>query len=203
MPLRSCATCSSRSRAPSRRLPTAVERAVEEDGSDLRDSASSLLRRLRAEVRNGGARVREELARVARSDAVREALQESFLAERGGRPVLAVRAAERGRVPGIVHDASSSGQTLFVEPFAVVELSNRISEAAAAAREEADRILAELSGAVAAQAAALTLLVESTGAVDLALAGGTLSQRWHENSKTQRARLPCPWPAPTSFQLRR
>ena len=53
---------------------------------------------------------------------------------------------ERAKVPGIVHDASSSGQTLFVEPFGVVELSNRISEAAAAAREEADRILAELSG---------------------------------------------------------
>ncbi len=159
-------------------IADAVERAVEEDGSDLRDAASALLRRLRAEVRNGGARVREELARVARSDAVRDALQESFLAERGGRPVLAVRAAERGKVPGIVHDASSSGQTLFVEPFAVVELSNRISEAAAAAREEADRILAELSAGVAAQAEGLTLLVESSGAVDLALAAGTVSHRW-------------------------
>ena len=156
----------------------AVERAVEEDGSDLRDSASPLLRRLRAELRNGAARVREELARVARSDAARGALQESFLAERAGRPVLAVRASERAKVPGIVHDASSSGQTLFVEPYAVVELSNRLSEAAAAARDETERILAELSAAVAGRGPELRLLVESTGAVDLALAAGSLSRRW-------------------------
>ena len=159
-------------------IAAAVERAVEEDGSDLRDSASPLLRRLRAELRNGAARVREELARVARSGDVAGALQESFLAERGGRPVLAVRASERAKVPGIVHDASSSGQTLFVEPYAVVELSNRLSEAAAAARDEAERILAELSAAVAGRGDDLRLLVESTGAVDLALAAGTLSRRW-------------------------
>ncbi|HEX6761564.1 MAG TPA: Smr/MutS family protein [Gaiellaceae bacterium] len=156
-----------------------VESAVEEDGSDLRDSASPLLRRLRNELRTGAARVREELARVARSETVRDALQESFLSERGGRPVLAVRSADRARVPGIVHDASSSGQTLFVEPYAVVELQNRLSEAAAAARDEAERVLAELSALVAQHGDGLRLLVESTGAVDLALACGSLSHRWH------------------------
>jgi DNA mismatch repair protein MutS2 len=156
----------------------AIERAVEEDGSDLRDSASPLLRRLRADLRAGAGRVRDELARIARSRAVAVALQESFVAERGGRPVLAVRASERAKVPGIVHDASSSGQTLFVEPYAVVELSNRLSEDAAAAREEAERILAELSAAVAARGEELRLLVEATGAVDLALAAGALSRRW-------------------------
>lgn len=160
-------------------VASAVDRAVEEDGSDLRDSASPLLRRLRGELRNVAGRVREELARVARSDAVAGALQESFLSERGGRPVLAVRVSERAKVPGIVHDASSSGQTLFVEPYAVVELSNRLSEAAAAARDEADRILAELSARIAERGDDLRLLVESTGAVDLALSAGTLSHRWH------------------------
>ena len=160
-------------------VASAVDRAVEEDGSDLRDSASPLLRRLRGELRIVAARVREELARVARSDAVAGALQESFLSERGGRPVLAVRVSERAKVPGIVHDASSSGQTLFVEPYAVVELSNRLSEAAAAARDEAERILAELSARIAERGDDLRLLVESTGAVDLALSVGTLSHRWH------------------------
>jgi DNA mismatch repair protein MutS2 len=160
-------------------LARAIEHAVEEDGSDLRDTASPLLRRLRAELRTGSGRVRDELARLARSHAVAGALQESFVAERGGRPVLAVRASERAKVPGIVHDASSSGQTLFVEPYAVVELSNRLSEVAAAARDEAQRILAELSGAIAARGDDLRLLVEATGAVDLALAAGTLSHRWH------------------------
>ena len=155
-----------------------IERCVEEDGSDLRDTASPRLRKLRAEVRNGAARVRDELARVARSADVRDALQETFLAERAGRPVLAVRAAARAKVPGIVHDASSTGQTLFVEPFAVVELNNRLAEAAADAREEAERILRELSASVAANGEALVSLVEATGAADLALACGILSRGW-------------------------
>jgi len=159
-------------------LAAPIDRAVEEDGSDLRDSASPLLRRLRSELRSGGARVREELARVARSADVREALQETFLVERGGRPVLAVRAAERARVPGIVHDASSTGQTLFVEPFAIVELSNHLSEVAAAARDEVERILAELSSAVVAHGDGLRALAEQSGAVDLALAAGTVSRGW-------------------------
>jgi DNA mismatch repair protein MutS2 len=161
-----------------RPLADEIERCVEDDGADLRDTASPRLRKLRAEVRNGGARVRDELARVARSSDVRDALQESFLVERGGRPVLAVRASARAAVPGIVHDASSTGQTLFVEPFAVVELNNRLAEAAADAREEAERILQELSASVAAHGSALVLLVEATGAVDLAIACATLSRGW-------------------------
>jgi len=155
-----------------------LDRCIEEDGSDVRDTASPLLRRLRREVQSGAARVRDELARVARSSDVQEALQEQFLAERGGRPVLAVRASSRSKVPGIVHDASSTGQTLFVEPFAVVELNNRLAEAAAEAREEAERILRELSAAVAAHADALVTLVETTADVDVVLASGVLSRSW-------------------------
>jgi DNA mismatch repair protein MutS2 len=155
-----------------------IDRCVEDDGSDLRDGASPLLRRLRAELRNGGARVRDELARVARSAGVADALQESFLAERAGRPVLAVRAAARAQVPGIVHDASGSGQTVFVEPLAVVELNNRLAEAAAEVREEAERILRELSGRVAGHADDLVALVEAVAELDLALACGALSRSW-------------------------
>jgi DNA mismatch repair protein MutS2 len=159
-------------------LADEIERAIEEDGSDVRDTASPLLRRLRRELRNGGARVREELARVARSRDVQEALQETFLAERGGRPVLAVRAGARSKVPGIVHDASSTGQTLFVEPFAVVELNNRLAEAAADAREEVERILRELSASVAARAGALVSLVETTADADVVLSSAALSRSW-------------------------
>ncbi len=155
-----------------------IERCIEEDGSDVRDTASPLLRKLRAEVRNGGARVRDELARVARSADVRDALQETFLAERGGRPVLAVRASARAKVPGIVHDTSSTAQTVFVEPFAIVELNNKLAEAAADAREEAERILRELSASVAAHASALRALVEVLAEVDLVLASGSLSRSW-------------------------
>jgi DNA mismatch repair protein MutS2 len=155
-----------------------IDRCIEEDGSDVRDTASPLLRRLRRELRSGSARVRGELARVARSSDVQEALQEQFLVERAGRPVLAVRASSRSKVPGVVHDASSTGQTLFVEPFAVVELNNRLAEAAAEAREEMERILRELSASVAAHAAALVALVETTADLDVVLASATLSRGW-------------------------
>ena len=79
---------------------------------------------------------------------------------------------------GIVHDASDSGQTLFVEPFEVVELNNRQSEAAGAEREEVERILRELSAAAGEQADALTPAVEATGRIDLTLARGTVSRGW-------------------------
>ncbi|MDQ3875520.1 MAG: endonuclease MutS2, partial [Actinomycetota bacterium] len=161
-----------------RTLADTIARRVEDDGADLRDSASPRLRRLRSELRNGRHRVTEELRRLARASELREHLQEEFVTERAGRPVLAVRASARDKVRGIVHDASSSGQTLFVEPFAVVELNNRISEAAGAEREEVERILYELSAAVGSRADLLRVLVEAAGALDLALACGVVSRGW-------------------------
>jgi DNA mismatch repair protein MutS2 len=155
-----------------------IDRRVEDDGSGLRDTASPLLRRLRNELRAGRQRVADELARLARSPDLRDHLQETFVTERGGRPVLAVKAGARSQVRGIVHDASSSGQTLFVEPLAVVEAGNRLAEVAGAEREEVERILAELSAQVGARAGALEALVEATGVLDLALASGLVSRRW-------------------------
>ena len=159
-------------------LAKEISRCVEDDGSDLRDTASPLLRRLRKELRAGRHAAMEELRRLARAAGVREHLQEDFVTQRGGRPVLALKASARRSVRGIVHDTSGSGQTLFVEPFEVVELNNRQSEAAAAERDEVERLLRELSGAVGARAEALTGLVEAAGAIDLAAACGMLSRRW-------------------------
>lgn len=160
-------------------LAKSIDRAVEPDGSDLKDNASPRLRKLRVELRTGRQRVTEKLEQLVRKAGVREHLQEDFVTQRGGRPVLAVKASSRSSVPGIVHDASDSGQTLFVEPFEIVELSNRQSEAAGAEREEVERILRELSGAVGEQADALALLVEAAGQIDLAMALGTVSRGWH------------------------
>ena len=159
-------------------LGEAIGRAVEEDGSDLRDNASPKLRKLRAELRNGRHRVSEKLEQLVRSSGWRDHLQEDFVTQRGGRPVLAVKAGSRRSVPGIVHDASDSGRTLFVEPFEVVELSNRLSEAAGAERDEVERLLRELSAAVGEQAARLRAAVEATAAIDLALALGRVSRGW-------------------------
>ncbi len=152
--------------------------AVEPDGSDLRDGASPALRRLRRELRGGRARLAERLRAFAREPAVREHLQDDFVTERAGRPVLALRATARAAVPGIVHDSSGSGQTLFVEPFAVVDESNRLREAESAEREEVERILRALSRRVGEHEASLVALVESVAQIDLALACGRLSRSW-------------------------
>jgi DNA mismatch repair protein MutS2 len=160
-------------------LSDEIRRAVEDDGSDLRDTASPRLRRLRNELRAGRARVQEALERLARSSTLRPHLQETFIVQRGGRPVLAVKASSRSSVPGVVHDASESRQTLFVEPFEIVELNNRQSEAAAEERDEVERLLRELSGLVGARTDALSTLVDALGAIDLAVAVGTVSRSWH------------------------
>jgi DNA mismatch repair protein MutS2 len=161
-----------------RPLAGELARGVEEDGSDLRDTASATLRRLRKELREGRARAADELRRLARGSGLRRHLQEDFVTQRGGRPVLAVKASARSHVPGVVHDTSSSGETLFVEPFEVVELNNRQAEAARAERGEVERILRQLSASVAERAAELRALVDATAAVDLALARGALSRSW-------------------------
>jgi len=89
-----------------------------------------------------------------------------------------VRASARSAVPGIVHDTSNSGQTLFVEPFAIVELSNRLRELEGEERDEVARILAELSRHVGAQAEELSEAVAALAEIDFALARGALSRSW-------------------------
>jgi DNA mismatch repair protein MutS2 len=168
-----------------RSLAETIDGAVEEDGSDLRDGASPALRRLRRELREGRARLTERLQRLARDPDLRDHLQDDFVTTRAGRPVLALRASSRGSVPGIVHDSSGSGQTLFVEPFAVVEDSNRLREAESAERDEVARILRALSAGVGESADGLVALVEAAGQIDLAVACGALSRAWRGTQVTQ------------------
>lgn len=121
---------------------------------ELLDTASPRLGSLRAAVRIAFDRLRRRLDALVGSE-LSGALQEPIVTLRNGRYVVPVRADARGRVKGIVHDASGSGQTLFVEPLVVVELGNAWREAQLAEQEEVGRILDELSALVAAHAAPL------------------------------------------------
>ena len=121
---------------------------------ELLDTASPRLGGLRAAVRVAFDRLRRRLDALVGSE-LGNALQEPIVTLRNGRYVVPVKAEARARVKGIVHDASGSGQTLFVEPLVVVELGNAWREAQVAEQEEVDRILDELSALVAANAAAL------------------------------------------------
>jgi hypothetical protein len=121
---------------------------------ELLDTASPRLGGLRAAVRVAYDRLRRRLDALVGSE-LGGALQEPIITLRNGRYVVPVKAEARSRVKGIVHDASGSGQTLFVEPMIAVELGNAWREAQAAEQEEIGRILDELSAFVAANGAQL------------------------------------------------
>ena len=129
---------------------------------ELLDSASPRLGGLRAAVRVAYDRLRRRLEALVQAETASGALQEALITLRNGRYVVPVKADARSKVKGIVHDASGSGQTLFVEPLVAVELGNAWREAQAAEREEIERILDELSALVAANAVPLR---ESLGAL--------------------------------------
>ncbi len=158
-------------------LADAIEAAVEPDGSGLSDDASPALRELRRRIRTLRRQAAERLQELVRSAGLKDHLQDGIVTERAGRPVIAVKASSRSKVPGIVHDTSGSGQTLFVEPFAVVELQNDVREAVSLERDEVERILKELARRVGDLAGALIDAVDALAEVDLALACGRLAAR--------------------------
>ncbi|NLB27538.1 MAG: endonuclease MutS2 [Clostridiaceae bacterium] len=126
-----------------------LEQSVK-DEEDLLDQASENLYRIRVRLREAQAAVRRELDKVLTRQG--DALQENIITLRGGRYVVPVRSDRRAAIRGIVHDSSSSGNTLFVEPMAVVELNNKIRELEADERDEILKILKELSAIVSNQA---------------------------------------------------
>lgn len=149
--------------------------ALDERGG-LSDRASPELGRLRRALAMARQDAQEKVR--ALSGSLSTHLQEGFVTERGGRPVLAVRASSRSEVPGVVHDSSSSGQTLFVEPFPLVEATNRVRALEGAEREERERILEELSREVGLRHEELEESVDVLALVDLSMACASLSRAW-------------------------
>jgi DNA mismatch repair protein MutS2 len=143
---------------------------------EVLDTASERLAQLRRDQQRLHKRITEELQRLIHT--LRDALQEPHYTIRGGRYCLPVRSDSRGRVKGIVHDASASGATLFVEPEPLIELGNRLRELHAAEQEEIDAILYGLSRAVEAESDALHETLDALTHLDAALAAGRLALDW-------------------------
>src|SRR5581483_5964501 len=120
-------------------------------------------------------RLMAKLQELVASPAYRTALQDPIVTMREGRYVVPVKVEYRGQVRGIVHDQSASGATLFVEPLAVLDLTNRWRELQIAEQQEVDRVLAELSSLVSADSQALEWSVESLAEIDLHLAMARLA----------------------------
>ena len=145
-----------------------------EEGGRIADRATPPLLELRRQLAGVRAERRERLQALLRRLA--PMLQDSVIAERNGRPVLAVKAGAAGNVQGLVHDSSASGSTVFVEPQAVIPLGNRIRELEGREHDLERQVCAELSALVRGEAEALEQLHRLLLRLDAALARGRYSQ---------------------------
>lgn len=166
-------------------LEVTIGRAIGPAG-DVLDSASPALSRIRKEVRIAHGRLMDRLNRFVSSGNSNPALQDAIVTSRDGRYVVPVRADSRSQIPGVVHDVSASGQTIFVEPLEVVELNNRWREAQIEESREVDRILDELSHETGKHANELMQTVDSLARIDFAMAKARLAF-------TMRASKPLIW----------
>lgn len=144
---------------------------------EVADNASPELASIRRRIRAASSRVREQLDKMIRSAAYQKYLQDPIVTMRGGRYVVPVKAECRGEIPGLVHDTSSSGATVFVEPMGVVEANNEIRVLQSRENAEIERILAELSAEAGGFA---DLIIESYHAavgLDLIFAKGQLAYK--------------------------
>ncbi|HEY5487240.1 MAG TPA: endonuclease MutS2 [Candidatus Limnocylindrales bacterium] len=160
---------------PQPSLRNTLNRSFDPTG-EMADTASPRLGGLRRAVRIAYDRLRTRLDQLVHSGEFASALQEPIVTLRGGRYVIPVRADARSRVKGIVHDASGSGQTLFVEPIVAIELGNAWREAQLAAVAEEERILDELSALVAGQAPQLRETLDALARFDFWAAKARLAE---------------------------
>lgn len=154
---------------PCEGLADEIGRCISDQG-EVADHASPKLARIRREMRTAHERLMEKLNRIIANAQNASYLQESLITQRGGRYVIPIKAEFKGRIPGIVHDTSASGATLFIEPLSAVEMANRWRERQIEERKEVERILAELSAQVAGLADEVNWTVKALAELDLALA---------------------------------
>ena len=121
------------------------------DEETIADTASPELADIRRSMRAAASKGRQILQRIISSPSYAKVLQEALITQRDGRFVVPVKAECKGSLPGLVHDISSSGATLFVEPMGVVQANNELKELQAREEKEIDRVLRMLSGECAAQ----------------------------------------------------
>ena len=155
-------------------LERAINSAISPAGEVL-DDASPQLRQLRQESRSTHQRLNEVMERNLRRLQRQELVQEPIITQRNGRLVLLIKAEMRTRVPGIVHDVSDSGATVFVEPMPAVDLGNRWREARLAEEREEDRVLRSLSDLVGHIGQDLLLTLDLLARLDLDVAKGRYS----------------------------
>ena len=145
------------------------------DSGDVLDNATPRLGQLRERSRNAYQRAMRTMERFTARDNHRAALQSNVIASRGDRLVLEVKSSERQMVPGVIHDVSASGQTVFIEPFQVVNTTNEWRQAAIEAEKEEERVLRKFSRAIAVHGEDAMVSLQAAANLDAAVARGRLS----------------------------
>jgi len=142
---------------------------------EIADSASNTLARIRRQIKDQQRSIKEKLDSMIRSSKYQKLMQESIVTLRGDRYVIPVKAEFKNEVPGLVHDSSASGATLYVEPMAVVEANNSIKQLRSKEQLEIERILHELTADVAEILEALKTNIAIFADLDFAFAKAKLS----------------------------
>ncbi|MBR1689444.1 MAG: endonuclease MutS2 [Oscillibacter sp.] len=157
-------------------LEEKIKRCITDEDT-IADAASTALADIRRHMRQAQAKSRQILQRIIASPSYGKILQEAIITQRDGRFVVPVKAEHKGDLPGLVHDISSSGATIFVEPMGVVQANNEYIELEAKEQKEIDRILAELSAEAAAHRRDIQGDYDVLVQLDLIFARGQLSYR--------------------------
>ena len=147
------------------------------DEDTIADAASTELADIRRHMRAAQAKSRQILQKIISSPSYAKILQETIITQRDGRFVVPVKAEHKGDMPGLVHDISSTGATLFIEPIGVVQANNEYIELEAKEQKEIERILAELSADVAAHREDIQWDYDALVHLDLIFARGQLSYK--------------------------
>ncbi len=146
---------------------------------EIADRASSELYQIRRQIRSANERMREKLNQMIRSTSFAKNLQDAIITMRGDRYCIPVKAECRANVPGLVHDQSSSGATLFIEPIALVELGNDLKQYHAKEQQEIARILQALTDRITPHAEALMTDLDILAHLDFVFAKGQLARELH------------------------
>ena len=155
-------------------LEQAIRRAISPAGEIL-DDASPELRQLRRESRSAYQQLNEVMQRSLRRYQRRAVVQEPIITQRNGRLVLLIKAEHKSQTPGIVHDVSDSGATVFIEPLPAIETGNRWRETRLAEEREEERVLRALASRVGDAGPDLQLALDLLARLDLAMAKGRYS----------------------------
>ena len=159
-------------------LEKELGRALDEVGKVV-NAASPLLAEIRQNLTGAHDRLMQALERIIQNPRNTEFLQEKLITQRADRYVIPLKANFKGRIRGIVHDQSTSGATLFIEPLATLDLNNQWRELQIAERDEVKKVLHTLSEGVGAKSNQIILIVETLAVLDLAFARARYAEALH------------------------